>query len=91
LLNEARSAVAVNLLYNVGLPVEEVSTRLGYSEVSTFSHGFKRRHGAAPSASSRRAPAAPALCPQLEVRPQGGMRDEVTVTAAAYGSKLCSI
>ncbi len=54
LRNEARSAVAVDLLYNVGLTVEEVSTRLGYTEVSTFSHAFKRWHGVAPSAYSRR-------------------------------------
>ena len=51
--NQARSAVAVDLLYNVGLTVEEVSTRLGYTEVSTFSHAFKRWHGVAPSAYSR--------------------------------------
>jgi AraC-like DNA-binding protein len=54
LLNEARSTVAVDLLRNVGLTVEEVSTRLGYTEVSTFSHAFKRWHGVAPSAYSRR-------------------------------------
>ncbi|OBG25171.1 AraC family transcriptional regulator [Mycobacterium sp. 852002-51057_SCH5723018] len=53
LLNEARSAVAVDLLRNVGLTVEEVSTRLGYTEVSTFSHAFKRWYGVAPSAYSR--------------------------------------
>jgi AraC-like DNA-binding protein len=54
LLNEARSTVAVDLLRNVGLTVEEVSTRLGYTEVSTFSHAFKRWYGVAPSAYSRR-------------------------------------
>jgi AraC-like DNA-binding protein len=54
LLNEARSTVAVDLLRNVGLTVEEVSTRLGYTEVSTFSHAFKRWYGLAPSAYSRR-------------------------------------
>jgi len=54
LLNEARAAVAVDLLRNVGLTVEEVSTRLGYTEVSTFSHAFKRWYGVAPSAYSRR-------------------------------------
>jgi AraC-like DNA-binding protein len=54
LLNEARSMVAVDLLRNVGLTVEEVSTRLGYTEVSTFSHAFKHWHGVAPSAYSRR-------------------------------------
>jgi AraC-like DNA-binding protein len=56
LLNEARSTVAVNLLRNVGLTVEEVSTRLGYTEVSTFSHAFRRWHGVAPSAYSRGGP-----------------------------------
>ena len=54
LLNEARSAVAVDLLRNVGLTVEEVSKRLGYTEVSTFSHAFKRWYGLAPSAYSRK-------------------------------------
>jgi AraC-like DNA-binding protein len=54
LLNEARSTVAVDLLRNVGLTVEEVSTRLGYTEVSTFSHAFKRWYGVAPSAYPRR-------------------------------------
>lgn len=54
LLSEARSAVAVDLLRNVGLTVEEASTRLGYTEVSTFSHAFKRWHGVAPSEYSRR-------------------------------------
>ncbi|MGH3958967.1 AraC family transcriptional regulator ligand-binding domain-containing protein [Mycobacterium sp.] len=49
LLGEARSALAVDLLCNVGLTVEEVSKRLGYSDPSTFSHAFKRWHGAAPS------------------------------------------
>jgi AraC-like DNA-binding protein len=54
LLNEARSAVAVDLLRNVGLTVEEVSRRLGYTEVSAFSHAFKRWYGVAPSTYSRR-------------------------------------
>ena len=50
LLNEARSTLAVDLLCNVGLTVEEVSMRLGYTDTSTFSHAFKRWHGSAPSA-----------------------------------------
>jgi len=54
LLNEARSTMAVDLLRNVGLTVEEVSTRLGYTEVSTFSHAFKRWYGVAPSVYSHR-------------------------------------
>lgn len=54
LLNEARSTVAVDLLCNVGLTVDEVAKRLGYTEVSTFSHAFKRWYGVAPSAYSTR-------------------------------------
>ncbi|GFG76127.1 AraC family transcriptional regulator [Mycobacterium botniense] len=53
LLNEARSTVAVDLLCNVGLTVQEVSKRLGYTDVSTFSHAFKRWYGVAPSAYPR--------------------------------------
>ena len=49
LLNEARSAVAVDLLCNVGLTVDEVSKRLGYTDTSTFCHAFKRWHGVPPS------------------------------------------
>ncbi len=53
LLNEARSALAVDLLCNVGLTVEEVSRRLGYTDTSTFCHAFKRWHGVPPSAYPR--------------------------------------
>src|SRR6201999_2399405 len=42
LLNEARSALALELLRDVGLSVEQVSKRLGYTDLSTFSHAFKR-------------------------------------------------
>ncbi|QUR69731.1 helix-turn-helix domain-containing protein [Mycobacterium spongiae] len=49
LLNEARAALAIDLLHNVGLTVEEVAKRLDYTEVSAFSHAFKRWHGVAPS------------------------------------------
>jgi AraC-like DNA-binding protein len=54
LLNEARSTLAVDLLCNVGLTVEEVSKRLGYTDTSTFCHAFKRWHGVPPSAYPRR-------------------------------------
>ena len=54
LLNEARSAVAVDLLCNVGLTVDEVSRRLGYTDTSTFSHAFKRWNGTPPSAYLRK-------------------------------------
>jgi AraC-like DNA-binding protein len=53
LLNEARSTLAVDLLCNVGLTVEEVSKRLGYTDTSTFCHAFKRWHGVPPSAYPR--------------------------------------
>jgi AraC-like DNA-binding protein len=53
LLNEARSALAVDLLHNVGLTVEEVSKRLGYTDASTFCHAFKRWYGTPPSAYPR--------------------------------------
>ncbi|MGV0742577.1 helix-turn-helix domain-containing protein [Mycolicibacterium sp. XJ870] len=49
LVNEARSALAVDLLCQVGLTVDEVSRRLGYTETSTFCHAFKRWHGMPPS------------------------------------------
>lgn len=49
LLNEARSTLAVDLLCNVGLTVDEVSKRLGYTDTSTFCHAFKRWHGVPPS------------------------------------------
>ncbi len=48
LVNEARSALAVDLLCNVGLTVDEVSKRLGYTDTSTFCHAFKRWHGVPP-------------------------------------------
>jgi AraC-like DNA-binding protein len=53
LLNEARSALTVDLLCNAGLTVEEVSKRLGYTDTSTFCHAFKRWYGIAPSAYPR--------------------------------------
>jgi AraC-like DNA-binding protein len=53
LLNESRSALAVDLLCNVGLTVDEVSKRLGYTDTSTFCHAFKRWHGVPPSAYPR--------------------------------------
>jgi AraC-like DNA-binding protein len=59
LLNEARSTLAVDLLCNVGLTVDEVSKRLGYTDTSTFCHAFKRWHGVPPSAYPR-GPAVPA-------------------------------
>lgn len=53
LLGEVRSHVAVDLLCHVGLTVEQVSRRLGYTDTSTFSHAFKRWHGMPPSEYAR--------------------------------------
>jgi AraC-like DNA-binding protein len=53
LLNEARSALAVDLLCNVGLTVDQVSKRLGYTDTSTFCHAFRRWHGIPPGAYPR--------------------------------------
>jgi AraC-like DNA-binding protein len=46
-------SVASTMLCNVGLTVEEVSKRLGYTDTSTFCHAFKRWHGVPPSAYPR--------------------------------------
>jgi AraC-like DNA-binding protein len=46
---EVREALAVELLSRNGLTVEEVSSRLGYSEVAAFSRAFKRWTGTPPS------------------------------------------
>ena len=49
LLSEARSTLAVDLLCNVGLTVDEASKRLGYTDATTFCHAFKRWYGVPPS------------------------------------------
>jgi AraC-like DNA-binding protein len=64
LLNEARSTLAVDLPRNVGLTVEEVSKRLGYTDTSTFCHAFKRWYGLPPSEYLRRTQG---LCPRDSV------------------------
>lgn len=54
LLNETRSTLAVDLLTTVGLTVDEVSRRLGYTDTSTFCHAFRRWYGTSPSAYAAR-------------------------------------
>ncbi|MGL4306763.1 MAG: helix-turn-helix domain-containing protein [Mycobacteriaceae bacterium] len=46
--NEVRSALAVELLLQVGLSVEQVARRLGYSETSAFSRAFASWYGLSP-------------------------------------------
>ena len=47
--NEVRATLAVELLSRIGLSVEEVSDRLGYSETAAFTHAFTRWYGVPPS------------------------------------------
>ncbi|WP_460841492.1 helix-turn-helix domain-containing protein [Nocardioides marmoraquaticus] len=49
LLNEVRSGLAAELLTEVGLTVEQVSLRLGYTETAAFSRAFSRWYGVPPS------------------------------------------
>ncbi|UTI66247.1 AraC family transcriptional regulator [Paraconexibacter antarcticus] len=55
LVTEVRETLAIELLSNTGLTVDEVATRLGYSETASFTHAFKRWRGAPPSHFRRRA------------------------------------
>jgi AraC-like DNA-binding protein len=55
LVTEVRETLALELLANAGLTVDEVATRLGYSETASFTHAFKRWRGVPPSQSRRRA------------------------------------
>lgn len=52
LLDEVRSSLARELLA-AGLPVEEVASRLGYAEASSFIHAHRRWTGLTPAASAR--------------------------------------
>lgn len=48
LRNEVREQLAVELLGDLGLTVTEVARRLGYADISTFSHAFKRWRDVSP-------------------------------------------
>ncbi|HKY58001.1 MAG TPA: AraC family transcriptional regulator [Aeromicrobium sp.] len=50
LLDEVRQHVAEELLIGAGLTVEQVAHRVGYGDVSSFSHAFRRWHGVGPRA-----------------------------------------
>ncbi|MGB8650143.1 MAG: AraC family transcriptional regulator [Mycobacteriales bacterium] len=52
LVEEVREALAEELL-RAGLPVEQVSRRLGYAEPASFTHAFTRWKGVSPRAWSR--------------------------------------
>ncbi|CAN0627944.1 Transcriptional regulator, AraC family [Burkholderia multivorans] len=55
LLADARRSAAENLLGAGDLTLTEIAGRLGYSDLSSFSQAFKRRHGITPSAFRKRA------------------------------------
>lgn len=48
LLDEVREALAEEMLTTVGMKLEEVATRLGYAEATSFIHAFKRWKGMSP-------------------------------------------
>ncbi|CAN0627289.1 Transcriptional regulator, AraC family [Burkholderia multivorans] len=54
LLAEARRSAAESLLGAGDLTLTEIAGRLGYSDLSSFSQAFKRRHGITPSAFRKR-------------------------------------
>jgi AraC-like DNA-binding protein len=49
LTNDVRATLAVELLSQVGLTVEQVARRLGYAETAAFNHAFSRWFGVAPN------------------------------------------
>lgn len=49
LSNEVRAALAAELLSQVGLTVEQIARRLGYSETAAFNHAFSRWYGCSPN------------------------------------------
>jgi AraC-like DNA-binding protein len=49
LVAEIRETLAIELLSNTGLSVEEVAVRLGYADAASFTHAFTRWRGKPPS------------------------------------------
>lgn len=49
LVEEVRQSLAIQMLGTEGVKIEEISTRLGYSEPSSFVHAFKRWKGVSPA------------------------------------------
>lgn len=43
-----RKQLAVQLLYDPSVSISEISTQLGFSEISSFTHAFKRWYGLSP-------------------------------------------
>jgi AraC-like DNA-binding protein len=49
LVAEVRETLAIELLSNTGLTVEQVAVRLGYADTASFTHAFSRWRGKPPS------------------------------------------
>lgn len=49
LLDEVRQALAEEMLTTLGMKLDEVASRLGYSEPASFIHAFKRWKGVSPN------------------------------------------
>lgn len=47
--NQLRCSIAVELLLRTQLSISEISTRVGYSDISDFYRAFKKNRGASPS------------------------------------------
>ena len=60
ILDETRAPLAKSYLAERDLPVTEIAWLLGYREVSSFTHAFKRWSGMTPQ-QFRLAPASPSL------------------------------
>ena len=54
LTNDVRATLAIELLSQVGLTVDQVARRLGYAETAAFNHAFSRWFGLAPNEYRRR-------------------------------------
>ncbi len=70
LLGQVRKALALNLLQNPSLTIAQIAYCLGYSEVSTFDHAFRRWMGQRPrdyrsSRDDSTTPSAPPAAPRL--------------------------
>jgi len=50
LLTKVRLRIAGNMLRNTNCSVQEISDRIGFSDISHFGHLFKRSYGLSPSA-----------------------------------------
>jgi AraC-like DNA-binding protein len=70
LLDQLRSAHALRLLAQPGLPIEQIAEQVGYSSAANFHRAFRRWTGAAPGAFRGAMPQGKHLRPAAEIAPQ---------------------